>query len=147
MLSQLIGNHPSFSVFTLRVVLGVIMIAHGYTKLFKKDYGPMGFSGFLKSLGFPAPLFFTYIVGIVEFFGSLLLIVGFATRYAAVAIAINMLVALIKVKAKTGLVSKVMNGSWVGGYELDLALLAMAFGIAIIGAGKISIDFLLFGQW
>ncbi len=68
MLDSLIGTHHSFAALLLRIVLGIIFIAHGYPKLFKKELGPKGVSGFFKSLGIPAPLFFAYVVGIVEFF-------------------------------------------------------------------------------
>lgn len=147
MINHLIGYHPSFSALVLRLVLGMIFIAHGYPKLFKKDFGPQGFSGFLKSVGVPAPLLFAYVVGTVEFFGGILLILGLFTRLSAIVIAINMIVAMWKVKFKTGMISKVMEGGWVGGYELDLALLAMAFVLTILGAGKFSLDFVVLFEW
>ena len=147
MINHLIGFHPSFSALVLRLVLGIVFIAHGYPKLFKKDFGPKGFSGFLQTIGVPAPLFFAYVVGIVEFFGGLLLIIGLGTRLAALFIAMSLLVAIWKVKFKTGLVSRVMEGGWVGGYELDLALLAMAFVLVILGSGKFSFDFIVLHEW
>ena len=147
MINHLIGFHPSFSALVLRLVLGIIFVAHGYPKLFKKDFGPKGFAGFLQNMGVPAPTFFAYLVGSVEFYGGLLLIAGLFTRLAALAIAINMIVAMWKVKFKTGLIAKVMEGGWVGGYELDLALLAMAFVLTIFGSGKFSIDFIVLHQW
>ena len=147
MINHLIGFHPSLSALVLRLVLGIIFIAHGYAKLFKKDFGPKGFAGFLRNMGSPAPMFFAYLVGSVEFYGGLLLIAGLFTRLAALAIAINLIVAMWKVKFKTGLIAKVMEGGWVGGYELDLALSAMAFVLTIFGSGKFSIDFIVLHQW
>jgi len=142
MLDTLIGTHASLATLILRVTLGVIFVAHGYPKLFKEP-GPEGVSGFLQSLKVPAPLFFAYVVGIVEFFGGILVIVGLFTRPAAILIAINMLVAMWILKFKTGLVSKVMEGGWVGGYELDVALMAMALALAATGAGHFSLELLL----
>jgi putative oxidoreductase len=142
MLDTLIGTHASLAALILRIVLGVVFVAHGYPKLFKEP-GPKGVSGFLQTLKVPAPLFFAYVVGIVEFFGGILVIIGLLTRPAAILIAINMLVAMWTLKFKTGLVSKVMEGGWVGGYELDLVLFAMALALAVSGAGAFSIDRLL----
>ena len=146
MLSDLFGIHLSFSALLLRIVLGIIFIVHGYPKLFKKDFGPRGFSGFLKNIGVPSPLLFAYVVAIVEFFGGALLIIGLFTRLSAIAIAINMFVAIWKVKGKTGLVTKVMEGGWAGGYELDLALMIMAIVLIIMGAGIFSIDHIICNQ-
>ncbi len=141
MLDNLIGVHVSAAVLVLRLVLGVVFIAHGYPKLFKAP-GPKGVAGFLQSLKVPAPLLMAYVVGVVEFFGGICVLVGFLTRAAALLIAINMVGAMITLKLKTGLVSKVMDGGWVGGYELDLALMAMALAVAALGGGQFAVDVL-----
>ena len=143
MLENLIGTHHSLAALLLRVVLGIVFIAHGHPKLFKKEFGPKGFGGFLKNLKIPFPLFFSYAVGISEFFGGVLLIVGLWTRIPALLIAIIMIVAIWKVKFRTGLLAKAMEGGWVGGYELDLALFAIAVALLVSGGGAFSLDHLL----
>lgn len=50
----------------------------------------------VASLGFPFPMFFAMAAAIAEFFGGLLLAVGFLTRWAAGLIAITMLVAVYR---------------------------------------------------
>jgi putative oxidoreductase len=143
MLDTLIGTHHSFAALALRVVLGYIFINHGHPKLFKKDFGPRGFSGFLKNLKIPFPLFFSYAVGVSEFFGGLLLVLGLVTRLDAFLIAVIMLIAIWKVKFRTGLTAKVIEGGRVGGYELDLSLLAIAVALLVVGGGTFSLDHLL----
>jgi len=143
MFDNLVGTHHSFAALVLRVILGYIFIAHGYPKLFKKEFGPKGFAGFLKNLKIPFPVFFSYVVGLSEFFGSMFIILGLWTRLFALFIAIIKIVAMWKVKFTTGLLAKVMEGGWVGGYELDLALFAIAFTLVIIGGGSFSLDALL----
>ena len=145
--SGLFGFHPSFSSVALRLVLGIIFIAHGYPKLFSKDLGPRGFSGFLQKLDVPAPLAVAYIVGVAEFFGGIALLLGLLTRLFAVLLSINMLVAMAKLKFRTGLVAKVMDGTWVGGYELDLALLTMLLVLFSLGSSRYSLDWILFQRW
>jgi putative oxidoreductase len=143
MLDGLIGTHHSFAALVLRAIVGCIFVNHGYPKLFKRDFGPKGFAGVLKNLNIPFPLFFSYVAGIAEFFGGVLIIFGFLTRVDALLIAIVMAVAIWKVKFKTGLLTKVMEGGWTGGYELDLALFAIAFALLISGGGTFSLDYLL----
>lgn len=146
MIGHYVGFHPSLSALLLRLALGFILVPHGYQKLFK-DPGPKGVAGFFQNLGVPAPLFFAYVVDCVEFFGGIFLILGLQTRIVALLVAVNMIVAIVKVKYKTGLISKVTEGGWVGGYELDLALLTMAAVLIVFGAGKFSVDFILLNQW
>ncbi|MGA9364762.1 MAG: DoxX family protein [Bacteroidota bacterium] len=140
MLDAIIGTHHSFAALVLRLVLGYIFINHGWPKLFKKEFGPKGLAGFLKTLNIPFPLLFAYAAGIAEFFGGVLLILGLLTRVDALLIAIVMIVAMWKVKFKTGLMTRVMEGNRVGGYELDLALFAIAVALIVSGGGTFSLD-------
>ena len=112
----------------LRVVLGVIMVGHGYSKVFG---GLRLHAAFVASLGMPAWL--GYVSSFTEFFGGLLLIVGLVTRIAALGICINMVVAIVKVHLHNGLLGQ-------GGYQFPLALAAIAFALIFTGAGPLSLD-------
>lgn len=121
-------DYSHFAPFLLRVVLGLVFVVHGYPKLFT------GFSqtaGWFDSVGIKPGKFWAFVVGAVEFFGGIALIFGFATQIAALLIAINMLVAIWKVK---------FRGGFVNGYEFDLLLLAVALSLALTGAGAFAID-------
>lgn len=117
-----------FAPFVLRVILGVVFIAHGYPKLFKNFSET---AGFFESIGIRPGKFWVFVVGSVEFFGGIALILGFATQLAALLIAINMLVAIITVKGKQG---------FVNGYEFDLTLLVIALSLIVTGPGAYAID-------
>ena len=82
---------------------------------------------------YPAPTVMAYLSAGTEFFGGLLLIVGFLTRFAALATTINMLVAIFKVHFKNGFTAQ-------GNYQFPLALGVIAFALIFFGAGPISID-------
>ena len=112
----------------LRGVLGIIFIVHGYPKLFK-DFA--GTAGWFDSVGIKPAKFWVLVVGVVEFFGGIALIAGFATQLAALLIAVDMLGAIFLVKRKMG---------FVNGYEFDLTLLAMALSLMFLGAGFYAID-------
>lgn len=112
----------------LRAVLGVIFIAHGFRKI---EHGMPDFVHTVGHLGFPFPTAFAWAAALSEFLGGICVLVGLFTRYAALAIAIVMAVAISKVHLHDGL---------VGGYEFPLALLAVAAAVLLLGAGPASID-------
>ena len=121
-------SYSFFAPFILRVVLGLVFVVHGYPKLFG---GVSQTAGWLDSIGIKPGKFWAFVIGAVEFFGGIALILGFATQIAAALIAINMLVAIWKVKFKMG---------FVNGYEFDLVLLIVALSLVLTGAGAFAID-------
>jgi putative oxidoreductase len=67
-----------------RVLLSVIFIVSGYNKL----VAIAGFTGFLTRQGLPAPQVLAYAVAVFEIVAGLMILVGFKTRWAALALAI-----------------------------------------------------------
>jgi len=128
------------ALLIMRVILGVIFIAHGYPKLFV--FKIPGFAQFLSQLGVPLPGLFAVIVTLVEFLGGILIILGIFSRWIGLLMAINMLVATFLVKIKVGLVVP-PNQPGVGA-EIDLALFAIALAILVFGPGSISVELGLF---
>ena len=129
-----------FAPTILRVVLGAAFIVHGYPKLFTPFFS--GFAGWLESIGFKPGKFWALVVGVVEFFGGIALILGIFTQLAAALIAVNMLVAMAKVKwGKVKFVETEKSG-----WELDLIYFAVAVSILLTGPGAWAIgDLLLVG--
>lgn len=116
------------ALLVLRVVLGVIMIAHGYGKVFG------GFSHvqeMVQHLGFPG--WTAYLLAATEFFGGILIIAGLFTRFVAVAMLIDMSVAIWKIHWHNGLKAP-------GGYEFPMAVASIAFALVFFGAGPIAFD-------
>jgi putative oxidoreductase len=139
---------PDDKVMTLlRLVLGVVMFAHGAQKMLGW-FGGYGFKGtmgfFTQMMHIPAPLAFLAIAA--EFFGGLGLIVGLLSRVAAFGISVNMLVAIFTVHLANGLF---MN--WTGqqkgeGFEYHLLVLAITVALMIRGAGAFSFDRAIGGE-
>jgi putative oxidoreductase len=146
MINHLIGIHPSFGLLTLRIVLGIIFIAHGYKKLLKKE-GHSQFLDFMKGSGFPAPEAIAYIIGVLEFFGGMCIVAGLYTRLAAVANAISLFAAILTMRKKTDHAITSFESSCVGGIELAIALGTMAMILLMMGAGKFSLDVILLNEW
>jgi putative oxidoreductase len=118
-------------LLVLRVVVGIIMAAHGWQKI---HGGPSHFVQTVSGLGLPG--WMAYLTITAEFLGGILLIVGLGTRIAAAAILIDMLVAITKVHLHNGLLAQ-------GGYQFPLTLAAAAFALIFFGAGALSVDWMI----
>lgn len=125
----------------LRLVLGVVFLAHGSQKLLGW-FGGYGFSGtmgfFTHQLGVPVPLAFLAIVA--EFCGGLGLIVGLLSRVAAFGIACNMVVAVSLIHRHFGLFANWSGAQGGEGYEYHMLAVAIALAIMVRGSGAWSID-------
>ena len=125
----------STGILIVRIMLGIIFMAHGSQKLFGA-FGGSGVSGFARAMtdmGFSMPLFFAWVVGIVEFFGGAFLFLGVVPRVSAALISIIMLVAIFKVHWSNGFFN--MNQ----GFEYQLLILSVCLMIVGCGAGKFSL--------
>lgn len=119
----------------LRVVVGVIFVAHGAQKVFGA-FGGNGigaFSVMIGKLGFVPPLLWAWIAALTEFVFGMCLILGVLPRLSAAMIAVDMLVAIVKVHGPHGFFA--MNG----GFEFPLLILASCVSLMLSGAGKISV--------
>ena len=126
---------PDLFVLILRAFVGLLVAGHGAQKVFGAFEGPglEGFRARVAGMGFP-PRPFAELAAFSEFLGGLALAVGFATPIAAGALAVDMLVAILKVHAPKGL--------WVtkGGYEYPLTLLVIFALLGLSGPGAYAVD-------
>jgi putative oxidoreductase len=129
----------AFGLLALRVVLGLMMAAHGAQKLFGwfGGGGPRGTAGMFGHLRFRTPLVMAVLAGLTEFGGGLLLAAGFLTPLAALGIAVIMINAIATVHWRNGF----WNGK--GGYEFNLLILSAAVALAATGPGRYSLDQLI----
>ena len=74
----------SAAVLAGRVLLSVLFIAAGFSKLTAIS----GTAQWFGSMGLPAPTVVAVLVGLLEFFGGLAVLVGFYSRAAAIALAV-----------------------------------------------------------
>ena len=82
-----------YGLAILRVVLGIAMLVHGWSKLSGGVGNVAGFFGGV--LGIPAPGLMAWVVTIVELVGGILLVVGFLSQIAGILIALDMLGAIL----------------------------------------------------
>jgi putative oxidoreductase len=125
-----------YALFLVRLAVGFAMVYHSWDKVYTHEAFAAGhflapmqhFNQFVVHLGMPAWL--GYVSTITEFVGGLCLLLGFLTRFWALMIAGNMLVALITVNRLHG----------YPGSEFTLALIAMSLLLLTTGSGALSLD-------
>ncbi len=121
-----------WGMLPLRIVVAAVFLMHGGQKLFV--WGLSGTAGGMTQMGIPLPGLAAVVVTFVELLGGLAILTGFFTRWAGVLLAIDMAVAILKVRLSAG---------FLGGYELELTLFGAALTLAAVGAGGVSVDRLL----
>ena len=113
-----------------RVVLGAVMLVHGWHKIF--PHGSLySFTQTVGHLGLPPWL--GYVAAFTEFFGGALLILGLLVPVAALGVAIDMAVAVLKVHLRHGFLGP-------QGFEFPLSLFALAFLLLVSGSGYLAVD-------
>jgi putative oxidoreductase len=121
-----------------RILLGVVLIAHGWQKF--AQYGIGGTAASFGQMGVPLPAVAAVFAAVVELAGGIALLVGAATVIAAALVVLDMLGAFLLVH--------VGNGVFVtdGGFELVWAIAATALVLMAVGAGRFSIDHAFLGR-
>jgi putative oxidoreductase len=120
----------------LRLVLGLVLAAHGAQKLLGWFGGPglNGFAVMLEQLGVRPGRTWAIASGVVELGGGLLVAAGLLTPVAALFLAGDLLVAI--------LTTHLTLGFWnhEGGFEFPLTLLGGMVALSLIGPGAASLD-------
>ncbi|MBD2462194.1 DoxX family protein [Oscillatoria sp. FACHB-1407] len=132
---NLAPNYPSQIAWTvLRVVAGIVMIHNGLDKLSNIESFA---EAYVKVIGLPFPIFFSYLAGYTELIASPLLVLGLFTRPAALGLFSTMLVAMyhhIKVA-----------GFSIPYLELSALYAACFLFYTVNGGGLFSLDALIAG--
>ena len=122
----------------LRVVTGFLFAAHGWQKF--NEFTIPGTQAAFAQMGVPGAAVVGSVIATLELAGGVALILGVLTRVFALLLAVDMLGALFLVHAGEGIFVA------TGGYELVLILAAAAIAVALVGAGKVSVDKAVFGR-
>jgi putative oxidoreductase len=138
-IKALLNTNAGYGITVLRILVGIIFMAHGSQKLFGMfgGYGLEGTGQYMASLGLNPGYLMALLSGSAEFFGGLALFLGLLVRPAAVVLIVMLVVAILSVHIHNGLF--MANN----GYEFGLALLGAAVAVLFEGAGRISLDRLI----
>ncbi|NGO52522.1 DoxX family protein [Allomesorhizobium camelthorni] len=113
-----------------RVLLSLIFILAGYAKL----TGIAGTAGWFGSIGLPFPTVVAVLVGLLELFGGLAILVGFQTRLAAIALALFTIAATLIAHLDFADQVQLLF------FQKNLAIAGGLAVLAAFGAGALSVD-------
>jgi putative oxidoreductase len=124
----------SLALFLLRFVTGLAFMFHGWGKI-QNAFGWMGEDSW-------APGILQALAAFSEFGGGLALIIGLLTSLASLGLASTMAVALY--------IHAIVKGDPFvgrgGSYELALVYLVVSILLIVLGPGRLSLDYKIFGS-
>jgi putative oxidoreductase len=145
------GETPR-SVILIRLMTGWVFFWEGIIKFVFVNQGV----GRFTKLGIPFPEYSAHFVGGLEIVGGLLLIFGFLTRWICVPFIIQMTVAILTTKISMYLGTSPLplppvppqTGFWAVLHEgrSDLAQILCSAFLLIVGPGRLSLDWIFWGQ-
>ena len=121
------ANIQSIGVSLLRIHFGIILLAHGWLKVYV--FSIAGTVGYFSSIGLPPIIAYLVIFG--ELVGGLALILGIQTRLAA-ALAVPIVFGAAVMNGGNGWLHSASGGGW----EYAASLTVIAVSLAIMGSGQ-----------
>ena len=121
-----------YAALPLRLVLGALFVVWGLRKLI--DLGGSG--ELMASVGFTPGAFWAALVGAIEIVGGAALLAGALTRWAALVLGFERLVALL---LASGLASGTGTPAAAGG-TLSLVVIAALVSLAMMGPQALALD-------
>jgi putative oxidoreductase len=128
-------NLQGFPLLVARVLLALMFVLAGVSKL----TGLEGTAGYIGSVGLPAPMVLAVASGVVELAAGVMLIVGWQTRGAALALALFTVVASVlfhnfwAMPADKAFMQQLM-------FLKNLAVTGGLLFVVAFGAGSLSLD-------
>lgn len=132
---KMLMTHAPAAVILIRLIVGGVFLSEGIQKfLFPEAQGV----GRFTKIGILAPEVMAPFVGVCEIVCGVLFLLGLLTRFAAITMIINMLVAISTTKVPILL----QDGFWKMAHEArtDYAMLLGSIFLLVVGAGAWSLD-------
>ena len=117
-----LATYSDVAIAILRIALGALLVVHGLPKL----------RALKKSISRSEGFYSAVVAAFVETFGGLALILGFLTQPVALLFVLEFLLILGWRLSK--------GYRFIGGWEIDLIILAAALFFLAVGAGVYSAD-------
>jgi putative oxidoreductase len=132
---KLLATSAPAAVILIRLIVGGVFHSEGIQKFLYPD--ALGVGRFSK-IGIPAPEIMAPFVGSCEIVCGIFFVLGLLTRFAAITMMINMLVAISTTKVPMLL----SEGFWKMAHEArtDWAMLLASVFLLLVGAGAWSVD-------
>ncbi len=126
---------------SLSLLLARLAVAYGFYEPAMQKWSDIdAVAQWFGSIGIPLPTLNAYMAASTELLGVVLLTLGLFTRLISIPLMVVMIVAIVTVHLPNGF------GAGNNGFEIPLYYLLFLSIFASFGAGKFSLDYLLFGE-
>jgi len=133
---NILSNGQSISLFLARLA-----VAYGFYEPAMMKWADIGaIAEWFGSMGMPFPTLNAYMAATTEITGVVLLTLGLFTRLISIPLIVVMIVAIVTVHLPHGF------SAGDNGFEIPLYYMLFLALFASLGAGKLSLDYLLFGE-
>ena len=133
------GLTVDIALVAVRTALAWVFIYYGAQKLFGAFNGP-GIHGTSVYFAHTAHLrpggLFAVLGGVTEFGGGIAIALGFFSRFAALALFVDQVIAMITVTWATGFGSLTSSA----GYQFNITVAVLAVVVVVLGSGRPGID-------
>ena len=141
LVQKLLRTHPSIGFSIARLTLGLVIFPHGAQKLLGL-FGGYGYAATMESftsqMGLPSIVPFSVIM--IEFFGSICLILGLFSRFWALSLTGMFVGIIFTTQLEHGFFMNWFGNQTGEGYEYSLLVIGLALTTIVNGSGKWSID-------
>lgn len=137
----LVKTNPNLGFSISRLTLGFVLFPHGAQKLLGL-FGGYGYSGTMESLTtqMDLPSIVAFSVIMIEFFGSISLVIGLFSRFWALSFVGMFLGIIFTTQLEHGFFMNWFGNQAGEGYEYSLLVIGLGLTILVNGSGKYSID-------
>ena len=136
MTKNILSNGQSFSLLLARFA-----VAYGFYEPAMQKWSDIGaIATWFGSMGIPFPTLNAYMAASTELLGVILLTLGLFTRLISMPLIVVMMVAILTVHLTHGF------SAGDNGFEIPMYYMLFLALFASFGAGKFSLDYLLFGD-
>lgn len=124
---QSLLSYPDVGLIVLRIVLGTILVVHGWPKI--RDL--RGNADDFDMMKYKPGVLWGTLVALLEFGGGLMLVFGLFTQIIALFVVLQFVFIILHMKRTDG---------FVDGYEFELLIAAAACALAFMGGGIWGLD-------
>ena len=144
MISKMLNTESNWGTLLARLTLGIVLFPHGAQKMLGW-YGGYGFAGTMDAFmhQMHLPWIVALAVILLEFFGSIFLILGFASRVWSLAFAGLFVGIIFTAHLKHGFFMNWYGNQTGEGFEYALLIIGIALAVLVNGSGKYAVDKLL----
>jgi len=141
MINKILNTESNWGALVARLTLGIVLFPHGAQKMLGL-FGGYGFAGTMDAFTnqMHLPWIVAFAVIMIEFFGSIFLILGFASRLWSLAIAGLFIGIIFTTHLEHGFFMNWFGNQAGEGYEYALLIIGIAAAVLIHGGGKYAID-------